>query len=334
MIRHSKPYITPLLSNKVAEILKERNFISPELSNRVKTAFQHYYNLNNLHFTQSGTHAIFWILKGLHLRKDDEAIIPSYACPSIFNAVISVGINPILCDIGDKWHMTRENVEKKITKKTKVIITVNLFGMSLKCSDFRFPGVKIINDLCQCPDILQNVNQDVGDFIVFSFHPTKYLNAGGQGAFSVINGKNFTNYIAENFLQSHIPNLSLIVLEEQLKFLDKIKNKRTHIANIYFEKLFDKYTYLIEKTNNAFYRFPLTQNKFSFDHLQAAFLERDIVVRRGIDQLIHRTINHPDQLYPNAVRAFNQTLSIPIYPSLTDKEIALIINAANELLND
>ena len=334
MISHSKPYITSGLSNKIAKLLKNGDFISEVLSDRVKKSFQRHFNLNNVYFTQSGTHAIFWILKGLHLKKDDEIIIPSYACPSILNAVISAGVTPVLCDVGEKWHMTRETVEQKINKKTKIIITVNLFGMFIKCSDFRFPGAIIINDLCQCPNIIHKDDQDLGDFMVFSFHPTKYLNAGGHGSFSISYDGNFTNYIGENFLHSNISNLNLIILEEQLEFLDEIKDKRTRIANIYLEKLSDEYTYIIEKTNNTFYRFPLTQGKWNFNHLQIAFLERNIAVRRGVDQLMHRVLNQPDQLYPNAVSAFNKTVSIPIYPSLKDEEITLIVNATNELLND
>jgi perosamine synthetase len=334
MIGHSKPYVTPFLSEKICTLLQEGDFVSAPICERVKNTFQKNFALNNLYFTQSGSHSLYWILKGLKLSQSDEVIIPSYACPSILHALLCAGVTPVLCDIGDRWHMTRENVEQKITKKTKAIVVVSLFGMFVNCFDFRFPGVLIINDLCQCPNIFQEMNMDYGDFIFFSFHPTKYLNAGGYGAFSVQNDKYYSNYIFGDQLKFQMSNLNLIILEEQLKSFEEIVKKRKYIANTYFLNLSSKYTDFIEKENNAFFRFPLTHTKSSFNQIQSAFSERKIAIRRGVDQLIHRILNKPDHLYPNATRAYNWTVSIPIYPALMDKHLNLILNATSELLDD
>ena len=56
---------------------------------------------------------------------------------------------------------------KKITKRTKAIIVVNLFGMALDCTEFDFPNILILNDLCQSFDHLTYPNFNHGDAVFF-----------------------------------------------------------------------------------------------------------------------------------------------------------------------
>jgi perosamine synthetase len=333
MISHSKPFVTASLDKKIALLIKEKNFVSTHTLHKAKERFQKKFYLDNLHFTQSGTYSIYWILKGLRLQITDEVIVPSYVCSSVLRAVQSAGVKPVVCDIGPYWHMTRESVERCINTKTRVIILVNLFGMFLDVEEFRFPGVVIVNDLCQCPGLGIKTEKDRGDFLVFSFDPTKYLNAGGYGAFSIITKTiNFFNYTSDDCLRSSLSTVNLIILEEQLEIFEEMVEKRKKIADFYFACLGDLYTTSINRKDNAFYRFPLTQNLYEFGALQQAFLEKGISVRRGVDQLVHRLVGRSDRFYPYATQAFNTTVSIPLYPSLEKIETELIVQATNQLL--
>ena len=194
MIPHSQPYINHTITSKILELLEEKSLQTSDALDSVLAVFKRKFHQDNVYFTQSGTHALYWVLKGLELSKDDEVIMPTYACSSIYDAVIAAGASPILCDIECYWHMSSKNIEKTITKKTKAIVVVNLFGMHLDCAQFRYPGITLINDLCQSFDNLRKKNQDNGDFVLYSFHPTKFVTAGCGGGFSILSKSKLQNY--------------------------------------------------------------------------------------------------------------------------------------------
>jgi len=334
MIQHSQPFITPLLTDKINSLVLDGDFLSEQVLNRNLAVFKNTFNQNDFYFTQSGTHALYWILKGLGLSSNDEVIMPSYVCPAVYNAILAAGAKPVLCDIDSYWHMSPETVESKVTEHTKAVVLVNLFGMFLDCADFRREGIVLINDLCQAFDVLRDEKRDHGDFVFYSFHPTKFITAASGGGFSQVNqDMEFVNLVDEEHLDSLVSNLNLAILEEQLKLYDSFISRRKEIANVYFEAIAPAHTAHISKTNNAYYRFPLVQESHDFSDLRTAFSERGIKVTKAVDALNHQTNGLDDKGFPNSVNAFNTTLSIPIYPSLQDEEVELIANVTSEILN-
>ncbi len=59
--------------------------------------------------------------------------------------------------------------------------------------------------------------------------------------------------------------------------------------------------------------------------------EQQINVRRGVDQLLHRQLGFSDDKFPNAILAYEQTLSIPFYPALSNKQSDKVLNALMEI---
>ena len=108
--------------------------------------------------------------------------------------------------------------------------------------------------------------------------------------------------------------------------------RRKKIAGSYSNQLSKSFTKNISLQYNAFYRYPLIQNFEQFESIQKKFNKQFISVRRGVDQLIHRSLGMSDDLFPNAVKSFNNTLSIPLYPSLTDKEVERIIITTKKIM--
>ena len=69
------------------------------------------------------------------------------------------------------------------------------------------------------------------------------------------------------------------------------------------------------------------------DAYAADFEDRGILVRRGVDRLLHRLAGLADEGFPTATRLFDTTLSLPIYPALTDEELTRCISAACEVFS-
>jgi len=301
MIPHSQPFIKTNTMGAIKNLLRTKTLQSDSAHLQIQKAIKEKFFLKNFSFTQSGTHALYWILKGLQLQKDEEVILPTYVCKSVYNAILAAGVKPVLCDIGLFWHASPKNIEAKITSKTKAIIIVNLFGMHLDCSQFRFPGIILINDLCQSLDILRYQNwQDHGDFVFFSFHPTKFITAGAGGGFSQLNPNiSFQNLLSSELLDSPMCDLNAAILLDQLAQYDEIIEKRKTIANYYFSQLDPIYTKYIPKENNSYFRFPIIQDLYDFEYLRSCFAKRKISVRHGVDRLIHRDIGLSDSEFPN-----------------------------------
>ena len=68
-----------------------------------------------------------------------------------------------------------------------------------------------------------------------------------------------------------------------------------------------------------------------FNSLSRRFAERGVVVRHGVDELLHRSSGESDGNFPNAVASFANTVSIPIYPALTDDEVGTVIDAVKAI---
>ena len=114
MIDHSKPYLTPNLLQKISCLVRKKDFISPHVEKRVKNKIIKKFSLKNIYFTESGTHAIYWIIKALKLEKNDEVIIPSYSCANILDALLCAGVTPVVCDVDNNWLVSRESAKSKV----------------------------------------------------------------------------------------------------------------------------------------------------------------------------------------------------------------------------
>lgn len=317
MISHSQPCIPDVTAAAAEAFLRSGNLQSSSYRDEVFARFFLKFKLDNFFFTQSGTHALYWILRGLNLNADDEVILPTYVCDTIYNAILTAGAKPVLCDVEPYWHMSPRTVREKVSPRTRAIIIVNLFGMALDCAAFREFDAVLINDVCQSFDGLRDEKTDRGDFAMFSFHPTKFITAGNGGALSVLNHHvPFVNYLADEAIGFSVSNINLAVFDQQVAAYDSFVEKRKMLADVYFSMIDPNFTRHITRDNNVFYRFPLIQEAQSFDAVRAEFEANGIAVRRGVDALIHRKAGLADDLFPGAISSFEKTVSIPIYPSL------------------
>ena len=87
-----------------------------------------------------------------------------------------------------------------------------------------------------------------------------------------------------------------------------------------------------DSNSNLPFRFTL-RTKSKFMDIKEKFEKIGIYVRKGVDELLHRLIGLDDKDYPNAVRLYNETISIPFYPSLSKGEIQRITKSL-EILSE
>jgi dTDP-4-amino-4,6-dideoxygalactose transaminase len=212
------------------------------------------------YFTTSATTALSMCLKILDIKPGDEVLLSDFSFPATANVVEDLYAHPIFVDVDpDTYNMKPDDLEKKITKKTKAVIFVDALGNP--------SSIHIIKSICEKHNIpliedaacaLGSSEDDIkcgniSDLTCFSFHPRKLLTTGEGGAI-LTNNEEYKNIL--NIKLAHgaamvdgkldfidygynyrLPELQAAMGLKQLEKLDAIITSRQKIRNDYIRLL-------------------------------------------------------------------------------------------------
>lgn len=161
--------------------------IGPFVS-RFETEFASYVRVKKAVSTQSGTAALHVALRELGIGPGDEVIVPALTFIATVNPVSYVGATPVFADVEpDTWCLSAESVEKLITKKTKAIIPVHLYGnpcdMHALMALSRRYKLSVIEDATESLGATygERFTGTIGHLGCFSFNGNKTITTGGGG---------------------------------------------------------------------------------------------------------------------------------------------------------
>jgi len=153
------------------------------------------------------TAALHLSLKALGIKKDDEVIIPDLTFVADANAVLACNAKPIVTDINkENFFLSISNVKKNITKKTKAIIPVHIYGQVCNIEEIldvaRDNDLKVIEDCAHAVGTFHNSKHvgNLGKTGCFSFYPTKNITTA-EGGMVTTNSKKIAEKIRQ--LRSH-----------------------------------------------------------------------------------------------------------------------------------
>ena len=217
--------------------------------------FAEYHNRKYCLMTPSCTLAIHLALKTLEIKKNDEVIVPDVTWTASVSPIVEIGARPIFVDINEQnWCIDIKKLEKKISKKTKAVICVNLFG--------NMTDMHKIKEICKKRKIffLEDAAEALGseykgvkagkfgDISFHSFHRTKTITSGEGGVLLTDNMKiyntakhlrdlgrsNKNSYIAETASLKYMPsNFQASMAYGQLKRLKDLLSMKRNIFNNY-----------------------------------------------------------------------------------------------------
>ncbi len=154
--------------------------------------FRQYFGVSYAVSFASGRGALVAILKSLTIGKGDEVVLQSFTCVAVPNAVIATGAMPVYVDITDSLTIDTEDLQKKITKKTKAIIVQHTFGIPADIKEIVRIGKKYKVSVIE--DCAHGIGEIYEGKKLGSFGDAAFFSFGRDKAFSsVFGGMAITN---------------------------------------------------------------------------------------------------------------------------------------------
>lgn len=308
----------------------------------------------------SGTDALLCSLMALGVGAGDEVITSPYSFFATAGAIWRLGARPVFVDIEpDTFNIDPAKIEAAVTGKTKAIIPVHLFGQMAEMDPIvavaEAHGLHVIEDAAQSVGATQN-GRKAGSIAAagcLSFYPTKNLGGMGDGGMIVtgdgelaekmaalrVHGESrryFHDYVGGNFRLDSIQAAALIV---KLRHLDAWSAKRRANAARYDELLAGveaARTPAVRGHNVSVFNLYVIRVPRR-DELKAFLAEQGVATGIYYPLSLHRqacfsSLGYKQGDFPESERAAAESLALPIYPELTDRQIAYVADRIGEFL--
>lgn len=347
----------------VVKVLSSGGLIQGKRVEEFEHLFADYIGTKYAVAVSSGTAALHLVLHALNLSQTDQVITTPFSFIASASAITLAGGKTTFADIDSKtYNIDPSEIERRITKKTKVILPVHLYGLPALMPEIMKIAKRnklfVLEDACQAHGAMVKHKKvgSIGDASCFSFYPTKNMYAG-EGGMITTNSKTLASKLRA--LRSHgstkqyyhsligfnyrMTDIAAALGILQLRKLDANNSKRISNAALLSQKLkihserFDipfipkGYTHVFHQ-----YTIRITDKKISRDRLQT-FLSK-----RGIETRVYYPLSIPKQkvykdamnskTFQNAEDASKTVLSLPIHPLVTKRDVLRIADDINSFM--
>ncbi|MCX7957316.1 MAG: DegT/DnrJ/EryC1/StrS family aminotransferase [Endomicrobia bacterium] len=340
----------------IKAVVEQTDFILGKEVELFEQEFARYIGTKYCIGVSSGTDALELALRSLNVSKDDEVIVPTLSFYSTAVAVCYLYAKPVFVDVDyETGNIDVGKIEVNITKRTKAIIPVHLYGnpvdmkkLMLIAKKFR---LKVIEDACQAHGAIykfgvkeQKVGS-IGDVGCFSFYPAKNLGCYGDGGAVVTDNYQIAQKI--KFLRDYgrrekyihhligynrrLDTLQAAILRVKLKYLSLWNEKRRKIAAMYNSMLKNIGDVRPMKTTDncvpVYHLYVVRTSKR--DELKKFLLENGIGVGIHYPLPLHlqpafRFLGYRKGDFPVAEKLTKEILSLPMYPFMKEHWVEII----------
>ncbi len=344
MIKHNKPFLDDHDKSAVLKVMGSGYLSMGKEAGNFESSLVRYLGGSGQGVcVSSGTSALFLALHALKIKPGDRVIVPTYACSALLNAVNMIKAVPVPVDIErEDFNISYRAAKSAVSKKTKAIILVHMYGVPADIKRFSFLGIPVIEDCAQAIGA-EYKNKKVGtfgDIAVFSFYATKLLTTGYGGMVYSRNNKYsdaVRDYVDFDLRRDYYPRFNFQMSDfqaalgsSQLDKLDYFLKRREVIAGKYFSA-FSGSGLEFQRMNcpgkRAYYRFV---TRLKRPDKMIAFLKRSgvqAIVPLESWELLHRYLGLQAKNFPAAEEISRSSLSLPVYPALKNNEQEAVITA-------
>jgi dTDP-4-amino-4,6-dideoxygalactose transaminase len=344
----------PILE-RIEQMIDSGAFTNGPEVEEFESAFAAYCGTRHCVGVSSGLDGLRLALLAGELEPGDEVVVPALTFAATVEAVLQSGCRPIVVDIGDDdYNIDVGAVRTALSDRTRAVIPVHLFGQLAALTalgdltDSR--GIAVIEDACQAHGASRDGIHagSAGVAGVFSFYPAKNLGAFGDAGAVVTNSEAVARRIQalrehgqlrkyEHELEGYtarLDTLQAIVLLHKLQLLDHWNEERRAIARAYGEVLAGigdlRLPHVPAGSDPVWHLYVI---RTAAPEALATFLaDRGIGSGRHYPQPVHlapayRDLGYADGSFPVAEAVARECLSLPIFPGMTDGQVARVTDA-------
>ncbi|MBN1573287.1 MAG: DegT/DnrJ/EryC1/StrS aminotransferase family protein [Deltaproteobacteria bacterium] len=353
IIPHSRPSIDEEDALRAAEVIRSGMLTVGDERGAFERAFEKRIGISpeGAVSVDSGTAAIHLALLALKVGVNDRVILPAYLCAAPLNAVRYVGAAPVLADVDPDTGIAGEREFAEALESIKderggrtIIIAVHPFGRSAPVDEIKSLGPPVIEDCAQATGgaLKGNPLGTFGDLSVFSFYATKVMTTGRGGmvcseseeiAYRIRDLVRYDEREEDGVRFNYaMTEFQAALGRSQLKRLDAFISRRREITAYYsgeFERASIPMPRKAPVGDDINFRF-IVKVRGAVDKVIKGLNKRGIGARRPVFKPLYEYTG--DEELPGTKWAFDEDVSIPIYPALTDGEIEMIAWAVVDVM--
>ncbi|MFA5935766.1 MAG: DegT/DnrJ/EryC1/StrS family aminotransferase [Patescibacteria group bacterium] len=363
----AKPYITSEEINAVTRVLRSGMLSLGPVHVEFEKAFAKKMGSKYAVSVSSGTAGLHLAMIAAGVGPGDEVITAPFSFVASGNCVMYVGAKPVFVDIDPlTYNMDPKLIEKKITKKTKAILVVHIFGQSADMAPImkiaKKHRLKVIEDACEsvCATYKKKPVGTFGESAVFAFYPNKQMTTG-EGGMLVTDServykiaKSLANqgrgddmqwldhkYLGYNY---RMDEMSAALGLAQLHKIDFLIGERRRIAALYDAELGshpdlvltpqvapgNRHTYFV-------YVIQIANKKIPRDEVIRALKEKGIQTKPYLPSMhlfdfYKKQFGYRKGDYPVSESVSDSSLALPIFVGLTKRDIGYIAGTLRAVL--
>ena len=363
----SRPTFGPEEEAAVLAVMRSGQFAQGEQVRRFEAAFAAATGASFAVATSNGTTALFLALLAHGVGPGDEVVTSPLTFIATANAIAQTGARPVFADVDDSLNLDPEAAARLIGPRTRALVPVHLHGNP--CDVRRFSelatehNLALIQDACQAVGAMAH-GRPLGSYgtAVYSFYATKNLTTGEGGMITsnepavadFCSRLRHQGYSAQPYVHDRIGyNFRMTEVEAaiglaQLRKLGRINDRRRSIASLYDTAIPSdrlQRPRVAESACHVFHQYTLRLgSKDGTAGHQAAARARDLA-RQALDRAgVETGVYYPVPVHrqppyrqfngiacPNAERASEDMLSIPVHHSLSDAEVEYVAEQVRRL---
>jgi len=361
MISISKPLIGKEEKEAVLKVLDSGMLAQGPKVKEFEEKFAEFCGAKYAIAVNSGTAALHAALYSMGIKSGDEVITVPFTFVATANCIIMQGAKPVFVDVDEKtFNIDVKQIEKKITKKTKAILPVDLYGQIYNYPELKKIAEKynlvILEDACQAvgAELDGKKAGTFGDTSAFSFYATKNM-ITGEGGMITTNNEKFAE-MAKRFRHHgqseqtryeyydlgynyRMMDIQAAIGLEQLKKINNLTNKRIENALYLTKNLKDvkgiEVPFVKKNAKHVFHQYTIKVNPVIRDRLVSYLKEKEIGTGIYYPKPLHlhpffTKLGYKQGDFPVAEKLSKQVISLPVHPALTKDELDKIIKAIKE----
>jgi dTDP-4-amino-4,6-dideoxygalactose transaminase len=340
--------------NALDRILDSGWYLLGEETSKFESEFASYCGVTNCVGVGNGLDALHLTLRAWGIGPGDEVIVPSNTYIATWLAVTYSGARPVPVEPDiNTYNIDPQLIERSITKKTKAIIAVHLYGQPADMAQInniaKKYGLKVLEDAAQAHGAIYQGEKagSLGDAAAFSFYPGKNLGALGDAGAVTTNDPELANKIRilRNYgsrvkyhnetqgFNSRIDEIQSAFLREKLKFLDQDNLCRKNISNYYMDHLKDLPHVQLPTISDGF------DSSWHLFVIRVSIREElmSYLSKNGVNTMIHypvppnlqmayEDLKFPKNSFPISEKMHSETLSLPVDPTLALENCSVVVD--------